>query len=169
MGGIFIVSRLFPTISTDPKQHQGMPFDLEVGLVSNCDQFVIRNANIHIHHAMTFPAREMVVVLIAAGPVGVASIRKFDPVQQPFVNQHLDRPKNGGAAQARVEPLQVVPELLHAKILAAGGQFGQPGGNLVPGLCFPPSLIFEGGPDFFGYGCRITLSIHKLFSISYQN
>ena len=127
-----------------------MSFDLKIGLFPYLSQLISRDANIHIHHTMTFPAREMVMVLIPAGPVGMASIGKFDPVQQPHVNQHLDRPENGGAPQAGIDLLQVVPELLHAEILAAGSQFRQPGGNPIPGLRFTPSLFFKGGPDFFG-------------------
>jgi len=126
-----------------------MPFDLKIGLFPNTDELILRNTNIHIHHTMTFPASEMVMVLLPTGAVGMASIRKFNPVQQPHFNQNLDSPKNCGAAHARLESLQVVPKVFHAKIVTTRGQFRQPGSYPLPGLCFPPSLFFEGNPDFF--------------------
>jgi hypothetical protein len=109
---------------------------------------------------MAFSTGEVMVVAVPAGPVGVASIRKFDPVQQPHVGQHFNGPEDGGAAQARIDLLQVVPERLDAEILAALSQFRKPIGNPIPGLGFAPPLFFEGRPDFFGYHRRITLSIH---------
>jgi len=143
-------SLLFPTICAQSKQHQGMPFDLKIGAFPDPDQLILRDAYIHIHHAMAFPAREMVVVLIPADPVGVTPIRKFDPVQQTHIDQHLNCPEDSRTPQAGIHLLQVVPELLHAEILAAGSQFGQPGGDSIPCLRFTPALFFEDGPDFFG-------------------
>jgi hypothetical protein len=126
-----------------------MSFDLKTGLFPYLNQLVIRNANLHIHYAVTFPAREVMVVLIPAGPVSMAPIRKIDPVQQSHVDKHLNRPEDSRAPQTRICLLQIVPQVLHAEILPAGGQFGQPGCDPVPGLRFPTPLLFEGGPDFF--------------------
>jgi hypothetical protein len=126
-----------------------MPFDLKIGAFPDPDQLIIRNANIHIHHAVTFPAGEVVMVFLSAGPVGMASIRKFDPVQQTHIDQHLNRPENSRSPQARIEPLQIMPEILHAEILLAGSQFCQPGGDPLSGLGLPSSLFFEGRLDSF--------------------
>ena len=107
-----------------------MLFNLKTGLFPYLEQLIIRNANIRIHHTMAFPVREMMMVRIPTGPVGMASIRKFDPVQQSHVNQHLDCPENAGVAQAGIHLLQNMPEILHAEILAADSQFGQAAGYI---------------------------------------
>ena len=86
-----------------------MSFDLKTGLFPYLNQLVIRNANLHIHYPVTFPAREVMVVLIPAGPVGMASIRKLNPVQQTHIDKHLYGPENRRAAQAGIYLLQVVP------------------------------------------------------------
>jgi hypothetical protein len=138
-----------------------VPFDLEVGLMADIGQFRFWNADIYIHDAMAFPAREVVVVAVPAGPVGMASIRKFNPVQQPHVDQHLDRPEYRGTAQVRVYLLEIMPEVFYAKILAAGSQLRQTGGDPIPGLGFTPPTLFERGTDFFSYSHRVTLGVHR--------
>jgi hypothetical protein len=62
-----------------------MSFAYKVGSFPNLGYLILWDANIHIHHTMTFPACEVMMVLVPAGPVGMASIRKLNWVQQTHI------------------------------------------------------------------------------------
>jgi len=138
-----------------------MPFDFEVGSFPNFDQLGIRDTDIDIHDTMTFFTRQVVMMIVPTCPVSMASIGKFNPVQQSHVDQHLNGPENSGTAQAGVELLQIAPEILHAEILTAGSQLRKAGSNPIPWLGFTMPFFFKGGTDFFGDGCRIAYGIHR--------
>ena len=103
-----------------------MPFDIKIGPFPNLDQLFLRDTNIDFHHAMAFPTREVMVVPVTAGPVGVVSTRKFDPVQQSHIDQHLDRPE--GKTRTR----EIIKETPHSRSLSVGAPGIEPGTSCTP-------------------------------------
>ncbi len=81
IANLILNGKLLTAVRTDPKKDERVPFDLEVGLLADIGQFHIWNADIDIHDAMAFPAREVMVVRVPAGAVGMAPICEFNPVQ----------------------------------------------------------------------------------------
>jgi hypothetical protein len=77
-----------------------MPFDLKAGSFLNLDQLDIRDTDIDIHNTVALHTCEMVMMIVPASPVSMAPIGKFDPIQQPYINEHLDCPENSGAIPA---------------------------------------------------------------------
>ncbi len=138
-----------------------MPFDFKVGLLPNGDQL---SSGMQISTSTTRWHFRQVRWWWCSSPqarkVWLPSENSIR-FNRPHVNQHLDRPEDRRPPQARFHPLEIVPEFLHAEILPAGSQFGQPGGDAIPCLRSPPALFFEGRPDFFRYAYRTVFTTHN--------
>jgi hypothetical protein len=137
-----------------------MAFNFKACLLPDRRQQLLWKTDIHVHDAMALNTGKVVMVLIAAGPVSVAAIGEFNAVQQPLVDQHFNGPEDGRTTQVRIMVFQVMPQLFHSEICAAGRQLGNPAGDLAsrPGLS--PRLFLKGGAYLLGRGTGRPLRSH---------
>jgi hypothetical protein len=132
-----------------------MAFNFKACLLANRRQQRLWKADIHVHDAMALNTGQVVMVFIPAGPVGVAAIREFNAVQQAFVDQHFNSPKYRRTTQVRIMAFQVVPQVFHGEICAAGRQLGNLLGDPFSRPGPSPRLYLKGSVDLFGRGtCR---------------
>ncbi len=82
-------------------------------------------ADLHLDHAMTARACEVVMVAVAAHTIVVGAIGKLDAVEQAQHGQLLDPAIDGGASQVRLVLAQVLPQIVHRKICAALGKLDE--------------------------------------------
>jgi len=139
---------LCATVGAVAEEGEGMSFDGEVGLIPDGSYLFDRQADLHLDHAMTACAGEVMMVTVAsAHTIVVGAIGKLDAVEQTQQDQLLDPAIDGGASQARRVLAQALPQIVHRKIRAALGKLDEALRNQAARAGIALACFLEGGAN----------------------
>ena len=103
-----------------------MSFNDKVLLLPDAGKLSGRQAEVDIDNAMAPRAGEVVVVLASTtDAIVMSAIGKFDAGEQSHARQFFDRAVHGGAAYARLDLAEFLPQILNGEVCAAAFEIDQ--------------------------------------------
>jgi hypothetical protein len=141
--------RTLSAVFTAAKKSKGMPFNDKVCLAPYRRELICGQADIDIHDAMALRTGEMVMVLApATDSIVMRPVSKLDAGEQFRVHQVFHRTIDRRPAYTRLNPSQLLPEIVNGKILAAAGQRYQPLRNEFAWTSVAPAHLVESRVNF---------------------
>jgi hypothetical protein len=116
-----------PAVGTESVELEGVPLDGESGTRCGVSQSALGETDIDLLDAVAAGADEMVVVSGVADAVATHAVTHLDSVQHTQVYQDVHGAEQGGAAQLRIDLLELLPELLSGEVGPRGGVLGEAG------------------------------------------
>src|SRR5258707_362256 len=152
-------STLFPYTTLFRSERQRMPLDRKIGQRAELSKLLRGNTHIHIDHAMTGSAGQMMVMLVStAHAITMGAISELDAIEQARVDQHFHRTIDRCTAQTRLLLAQILPEIIHREIAAAFCQRNQTIGNQPAWASIALTLLAKHSINFLSNHERIFLS-----------
>jgi hypothetical protein len=108
------------------KDFEGMAFDGEARLAGKGSELALRQAERELDDLVTLRAGEVMVMWHAADAIPVRAVGEGHAVEDALLDEHIHRAEDGGTTELRIDPQQLLPEIVGREVFSPRGKLGEP-------------------------------------------